>query len=1244
MVSLTCVSASDEMQTDEIAAMDDNLIEEEIVSEGAKDVGTFTELTQELNSVESGNKIELTRDYTYNPGTDSNYKYGAQMNVSNLEIDGKGHTLSGNYQARILKCNRNYLTIRNTVFTESNGTALDIYTYVTLINCTFINNKGSGISTYFADVINCTFINNTKYITICGLAENCTFINNTGGALHTYYESIVRNCTFENNTAQQGGALNYDYPVRVENCRFINNKATTYSNWYNGGGAISKGYDDGGTTYIINSTFINNTAPKGNSFILFGDWEILNSTFINSSIDIDNSLAYSNKKTNAKIEYSSFIDCNLINRNGNLSLSKNKFENSYVENNGTITSLVYFIIPDYAQSIENTLILLRVVDDNGNSIYDARVPENLISVTIENEAVSLDEFELIGGNWYYTTSSNLDEGNYNINISITDSDTFNNLFLENTVNNGILEVGDFNNFASLDSEIASAADILTLTKNYVIDITSEFDYMNGIVIDKNNLVIDGAGHTINAATVARIFNITGEKVALKNINFINGFGDNGGAIFSSSDITIENCTFTNNKAFDGGAVYAANANIKNSTFTKNIANQNGGAAYLIIGNITNSTFTENKATDNGGALYFMNKGNIETSEFTGNRANSGGAAYFENEASIKDSEFNSNTAVIGGAAYVNGKLNMTNATFTENSAEKAGALYLLDCGNITDSQFNSNNAERGLAIINGALLNISNTTFNDQSDENCDNEIILIRDGSVVLNNVTPKELYPIFCVDLYIRGNVSYIGDYNGNVYTYDIATRDVITYLDHVLFDIAVMNEENPLNHGSVIMSIGNANYTIEVIDGHAIMPMPLLDVGTHTITFTYNGGANYQKAIAQKELTVNQKYTRISVGFDPNAGYIASLSTDPDDTRIVGEELIFNIDNIINVTSTTNNDGVAVFPITPSLINIVGPGEKYVYISFIGNNNLYRSSSSMSVNIPEEIVIPPAANEFVNVNGDYSTTIIDDSGRPVVGENVELIIGDTSIGTAVTDANGIVTFHIPEDIFEQLKNGTAIITLNYNSNGYPHTIDKNITVIDVIPDAKSDVQITASNANYVINYGGTYSITLKDASKNALEGKHVTFILNGKNIGSAVTNAKGVASIKLTAGILKAAKAGSRNLIVNFNGDATYNAASKTVKISIKKEKTKITAKKKTFKKAKKVKKYTITLKNSKGKAVKKAKVTLKIKGKTYKAKTNSKGKATFKIKKLTKKGTYKAKIAFKATAYYLKSSKKVKIKIK
>nr|WP_296873944.1 Ig-like domain-containing protein [uncultured Methanobrevibacter sp.] len=172
----------------------------------------------------------------------------------------------------------------------------------------------------------------------------------------------------------------------------------------------------------------------------------------------------------------------------------------------------------------------------------------------------------------------------------------------------------------------------------------------------------------------------------------------------------------------------------------------------------------------------------------------------------------------------------------------------------------------------------------------------------------------------------------------------------------------------------------------------------------------------------------------------------------------------------------------------------------------------------------------------------------------------------------------------------------------------------------------------------------MTLKDINGKLLRGLKVTFTLNGKSIGSATTNSKGVATISLTAKALKTAKAGKKNLVVKFGGNGNYNSVSSTVKITLKKEKTKIAAKKKTFKKSKKTKKYMMALKNSKGKAIKKMRVTLKIKGKTFSAKTNSKGKATFKIKKLTKKGTFKAVIRFKGNKYYNKVTKTVKIKIK
>ena len=269
---------------------------------------------------------------------------------------------------------------------------------------------------------------------------------------------------------------------------------------------------------------------------------------------------------------------------------------------------------------------------------------------------------------------------------------------------------------------------------------------------------------------------------------------------------------------------------------------------------------------------------------------------------------------------------------------------------------------------------------------------------------------------------------------------------------------------------------------------------------------------------------------------------------------------------------------------------------------------------------------------------------------GESVKIIVDVSCEGKSLD--NGTVSIIIDNKEYSaKVSNGSAVIEISglnagtydgdvcyYGGNNYTNPVKQvNFTV------SKQDAVISAQNKAYVINYGGKYSITLKDAKGNAVVGKKVTFTLNGKYVGYAVTGANGVAKFTLSPKMLKTAKAGVKKLMIKFT-DSNYNAASKTVKITIKKEKAKIAAKKKTFRKSVKTKKYIVALKNSKGKAIKKVPVTLKIKGKTFKAKTNYKGKATFKIKKLTKKGTYKTTVTFKGNKYYNKVVKKVKIKIK
>ncbi len=278
----------------------------------------------------------------------------------------------------------------------------------------------------------------------------------------------------------------------------------------------------------------------------------------------------------------------------------------------------------------------------------------------------------------------------------------------------------------------------------------------------------------------------------------------------------------------------------------------------------------------------------------------------------------------------------------------------------------------------------------------------------------------------------------------------------------------------------------------------------------------------------------------------------------------------------------------------------------------------------------------------------TVINVTDNVKYGENVAITVNVTD--RLHEPLNGTVSVMVNGKIHKaNVENGFGKIILSgLNAGKY----DLNVTYSGMIYIPASSVifnvlkrnaTISAASKAYVISYGGKYSITLKDTDGKLLTGKKVTFTLNGKRITSATTNANGVATIALTAKILKAAKAGKKNLVIKF-ADSNYNSALKTVKITINKEKTKLAAKNKKFKKAEKVKKYTVILKNSKGKGIKNVKVTLKVKGKRYTVKSNTKGKATFKIKNLKKKGKFATTITFNGNAYYNKVTKKVKITLK
>ena len=283
----------------------------------------------------------------------------------------------------------------------------------------------------------------------------------------------------------------------------------------------------------------------------------------------------------------------------------------------------------------------------------------------------------------------------------------------------------------------------------------------------------------------------------------------------------------------------------------------------------------------------------------------------------------------------------------------------------------------------------------------------------------------------------------------------------------------------------------------------------------------------------------------------------------------------------------------------------------------------------------------NNFANFNGSAIFWSFADDGR-IINSLFENNSATVSGGAIFLKGNKNVIYN-STFINNTADSGQAIYTKNdldiLKSTIVNNDVYGENCVVNVISDPEN-TQIAAKTATFIINYDGKYSITLMDSKGNLIKAKTVTFNLAGKNIGSATTNSKGVASIKISAKTLKAVKSGKKNLIIRFSEDY-YSTVNKNVKLIVSKEKTKLAAKSKTFKYKSKSKKFTVALKDSKNRGIKNTKVTINVNKKIYVANTNSKGHATFKLTKLTKKGKFTAVIKYAGSKYYVSKTLKVKI---
>lgn len=390
-----------------------------------------------------------------------------------------------------------------------------------------------------------------------------------------------------------------------------------------------------------------------------------------------------------------------------------------------------------------------------------------------------------------------------------------------------------------------------------------------------------------------------------------------------------------------------------------------------------------------------------------------------------------------------------------------------------------------------------------------------------------------------------------------------------------------------------------SINLIDGKGSISLSDLPAGEYRVTFEYDGSDltiptydTFISIIIPHNITVDYNEKMYS-NENPQMVFKSPTDTSGELTVTIYEKS----------TKYSLSNGTVIIPLTD--LNIGESTE--ITLKYVGD----KTGSHIFV---EEVYIEKA-NPYLNTTQTSDSTFDIELEKDATGKII-LSVSDKTYEEIIS--NGHATVTIPK-----LAQGKHKVTVAYSGDSKYATFNTYTTL-----NIKDNTRIIASNLAMMYNDGSKYSVTVYNADGKLASGVEVTFKANGKKIGSAKTNSKGVASLKIT------------QVPKTYKISATALGKTVTKKLTVKQI---LTLKKVTVKKSAKKLVLTATLKKIKGKFLKSKKITFKFNGKTFKAKTDKKGVAKVTIKSsVLKKLKVGEKVSYQAT--YIKDTVKKTVKIK
>ncbi|PKL66939.1 MAG: hypothetical protein CVV28_08700, partial [Methanobacteriales archaeon HGW-Methanobacteriales-1] len=1002
------------------------------------------------------------------------------------------------------------------------------------------NATGTVSANGFVRIANGTYNENnitiSRDMTIIGASKENTIINgsNTQGIFFIGGSNLIVNfvnLTLTNGNSTAGGAIssNSVNQITVKNCIFKDNVARG-----SGGGAIYSYGQNGNPCYVTvsDSDFINNRAMGGTSYAgsggaivsFFTSLYVTNSNFINNSATgvVPRGGAIHASASSATVNFNRFIG-NTATYGGAIYSDTLGYVDATLNWWGSNTGPVPAMINGASVYTTPWLVLTPPIDVN--------MSQN------SNYAISADLQHDSYGNYYDPTYGHVPDG-IPVTFAVPSLGTVSPL--TGTTLNGLLTTIFTSGATNGIANPTFTVDSQTVTGNVTI---------SDIIIPTSVVVDPVLGYTGDFVDIFATLTDTQNNVPLENV--LIDFYVNG-AYLGNSATDVNGLAVMNYYIFQGAGIYQIFAQfVGNDTYSAS-----NGANNLTVDFIpTNTTAVTNPAITNykdsivltanltetifggplsGKTIYFSANGiSLGTAETDGF-----GVATLGYQISIPPGSYQILAEFLGDESY--SPSNATSSTTLNVDYTPTNITVPLRSGYYNTSVSLSATLTDTLhsLAVNGRLVNFYvNGTLVGNATTNAA--------GIATLNYVNQflPGTYPIF-VDfagdagyLASNGTNNLIVNYTPSV-VYNVLARSGF-YGNTVILTASLRNPNtfaalvnktiNFYINGTLVGSnttsaVGTATWSYTIVQG----------IGIYQILAQFPGDTIYNASSLNNTLTVNGLATNLTV--DPKSGYFGDLMNltatlkDNVNLPLSGKNITFSVNGTVVGSVLTDVSGIATLPYTITQ----SAGTYLIFAQFAGDTSYLskNATNNLTVNFtPTNIAVTPFTayyGDLVNLTANLTDTA---HGVPLVGKNVTFSVNGSSVGSVLTDASGLATLGYnvaltmgSYQILAAFAGDTIFSGSSNNSNLIVNQIPTNLIISPISGYYGYPVNITA---------------TLTDLHNNiTVTGKNISFSFDGSVIGSALTNASGIASLNdvlITPGVLQ--------VMAEFSGDTVYAGSTGT-----------------------------------------------------------------------------------------------------